>query len=216
MFSKTSAIGGITKGEQGVLISMTTRWLSHFQRMRQALALAPVRTNFGTTSHEPLAQFPGKFTFHVEQNHTMWETLGEEETKLWVVGTKNTCFQEGAPDQVEGSLWDEGVIVQEQFKHNIIPMMSYGRHTSENPMNLKGGNYELSIYYSVRNETSLQLCIGGKSPMEIKHSEHSPDQWLKYCEQAICVIDDGVLHLNITNHTGELAINAIVLQPQNV
>ena len=46
----------MTRGEQGLVVSMNTRWLPHYVRLRQALGLEPIRYNFGPTSHEPLAQ----------------------------------------------------------------------------------------------------------------------------------------------------------------
>ena len=79
-YAKFSSLGGITRGEQGSVVSLNTRWLPHIARLRQQLGLEAVRYNFGPTSHDPLAQAPGRFTFHFDAEHHLWQTLGEEET----------------------------------------------------------------------------------------------------------------------------------------
>ncbi|MCX6909911.1 MAG: alpha-glucuronidase family glycosyl hydrolase [Verrucomicrobia bacterium] len=79
-FAKFSSLGGITRGEQGSVVSLNTRWLPHIVRLRQQLGLEPVRYNFGPTSHDPLAQAPGRFTFHFDEQRRLWQTLGAEET----------------------------------------------------------------------------------------------------------------------------------------
>jgi hypothetical protein len=79
-FARFSSLGGITRGEQGSVVSLNTRWLPHLVRLRQQLGLEPVRYNFGPTSHDPLAQLPGRFTFHFDAQRRIWQTLGAEET----------------------------------------------------------------------------------------------------------------------------------------
>jgi hypothetical protein len=79
-FAKFSSIGGITRGEQGLVVSLNTRWLVYFVRLRQALGLEPVRYNFAPTSHDKLAQAPGHFTYHFDAKHQVWQTLGAKET----------------------------------------------------------------------------------------------------------------------------------------
>ena len=79
-FAKFSSLGGMTRGEQGLVVSMNLRWLPFYLQQRQALGLEPARYNFAPTSHDPLAQFPGRFTWHFDAGHQMWQTLGAEET----------------------------------------------------------------------------------------------------------------------------------------
>lgn len=79
-YAAFSSLGGITPGELGLIVSMNTRWISHLVRMRQILGMEPVRINFGATSHEPLAQSAGRFTFYFTPSKQIWETLGSEET----------------------------------------------------------------------------------------------------------------------------------------
>ncbi len=79
-FAKFSALGGITRGEQGLVVSMNTRWLPHIVRLRQQLGVEAIRYAFGPTSHDPLAQAPGRFTFHIGAGNRLWQTLGAAET----------------------------------------------------------------------------------------------------------------------------------------
>ncbi|MBN2296741.1 MAG: hypothetical protein JXM70_30225 [Pirellulales bacterium] len=80
-FARFSQFGGINRGDQGTIVSMNTRWLPHIIRLRQQLGLAPIRINFGPTSHDPLAQVPGPYTFHFDADRKLWQTLGERETR---------------------------------------------------------------------------------------------------------------------------------------
>lgn len=75
-----SSIGGMTPGEKGLLVSLNTRWLVYFVSMRQRLGMEPVRYLFGPTSHDPLAQQPGLFTYYFDAKHQVWQTLGTKET----------------------------------------------------------------------------------------------------------------------------------------
>ncbi len=79
-FAQLGTIGGITRGEQGLVVSLNTRWLSHVVRHRQALGLEPVRIRFSPTSHDFLAQARGTYTFHVDASRALWECRGTQET----------------------------------------------------------------------------------------------------------------------------------------
>lgn len=79
-FAAFSSLDGMTRGEKGLVVSLNTRWLVYFVRLRQMLGQEPVRVNFGPTSHDPLAQAPGRFTYFFDAEHHVWQTLGAEET----------------------------------------------------------------------------------------------------------------------------------------
>jgi len=80
-FAEFSQLGGISRCEQGLIASMNTRWLTHYARVRQATGLEPVRIRYAATSHDPLAQSMGRFTFHFDQHKKIWETQGQAETR---------------------------------------------------------------------------------------------------------------------------------------
>jgi hypothetical protein len=79
-FAAFSSVGGMTRGEKGLVVSLNTRWLVYTVRLRQMLGTEPVRYNFGPTSHDPLAQSPGRYTYYFDAERHVWQTLGAEET----------------------------------------------------------------------------------------------------------------------------------------
>lgn len=80
LYAEASCARGITRGEQGLIVSMNLRWLPYFEAQRQALGLAPVRVNFQPTQHDQLAQGAGRRTFYVDRQRRLWIGLGEKET----------------------------------------------------------------------------------------------------------------------------------------
>ncbi|MCX7010516.1 MAG: discoidin domain-containing protein [Kiritimatiellaeota bacterium] len=85
-FAQFSSLGGMARGEQGLVVSLNTRWLPHIVRLRQQLGMDAIRYAFGPTSHDPLAQAPGRFTFYIGAGRRLWQTLGKEETGADVFG----------------------------------------------------------------------------------------------------------------------------------
>jgi hypothetical protein len=79
-FAQFSSRGGITRGEQGLVVSLNLRWLPHYIQLRQRLGLEPVRYRFGPTSHDRLAQAAGTYTYAFDAQHRLWQTLGAQET----------------------------------------------------------------------------------------------------------------------------------------
>ncbi len=63
-----------TRGEQALLVSMNLRWYTAFLNLRQRLGIEPTSIRFGPTSHDILAQEPGNFTFHVDDND-LWSAV---------------------------------------------------------------------------------------------------------------------------------------------
>lgn len=80
--SSPAALGGITKGEQGILVSMNLRWLPYIISERQAEGLEPVRLRFQPTFHDPLAMDSGASTFYFDKQQRLWKGLGEKETGM--------------------------------------------------------------------------------------------------------------------------------------
>lgn len=68
-----------TRGELAMIISLNLRWYPDFINQRQLSGLEPVRLNFQTTSHDPLAQAPGTFSFWMDEENTMWKGLDNQE-----------------------------------------------------------------------------------------------------------------------------------------
>jgi hypothetical protein len=137
-FARFSSLGGITRGEQGLVVSLNTRWLPHYIRLRQALGLEPIRYHFGPTSHDPLAQSPGRFTFHFTANHELWQTLGERETgaDVFVVpraqrSTNETCAT--------------GIEAARPFQLTLQPILGPDPVRQTGALPLPAGNYRLRL-----------------------------------------------------------------------
>ena len=128
-FARFSAIGGITKGEQGLVLSMNTRWLPHYVRLRQALGMEPIRYQFGPTAHDPLAQGEGRFTFFFDDKRQLWLTLGTKET-----GAETFTREAGTTD-----LCRSGIESDKAMRLKIEPIM-YPAPTGPLP-----GQYKLSL-----------------------------------------------------------------------
>lgn len=130
-FAKFSSLGGITRGEQGLVVSMNTRWLPHIVRLRQQIGMEPVRYNFGPTSHDPLAQLPGRFTFHFDAERRLWQTLGTEET-----GAKTF-----AAPRASHEICRSGIESDKALTLVLRPILS----AKKNPATIPAGDYQLRL-----------------------------------------------------------------------
>jgi hypothetical protein len=70
---------GFTSGEMALVFSMNTRWLADYKNLEQRLGMSPVRFRFAPTFHDPLAQQPGKYSYHIDDNGNWWICLWENE-----------------------------------------------------------------------------------------------------------------------------------------
>ncbi|MCU0784400.1 MAG: discoidin domain-containing protein, partial [Verrucomicrobia bacterium] len=138
-FARFSSIGGMSRGEQGLVVSMNTRWLSHIIRVRQMLGMEPIRYRFGPTQHDPLAQSAGRFTFHFSADHQIWQTLGAEETgtEIFVV-----------PESLRGAneLCSSGIESGKPLELSMQPILSPGLFRKADSTRLPAGNYRLRLF----------------------------------------------------------------------
>ena len=144
-FARLSSLGGITRGEQGLIVTLNTRWLSHIISHRQALGLEPVYVNFAATSHDLLAQSPGAYTFHFGPDHELWETWGEKETGAAVVS-----FPPLPPIVQNASFpvsWNEvchcGIEIAQPLTLTLGPIMAADNRGREK--SLPAGDYHLHL-----------------------------------------------------------------------
>ncbi len=96
-YARLSSIGGITRGELGVLVTMNLKWLPYVESVRQALGLRPVRIDFGPTSHEDAAQGAGTLTFHADAESNLWRVLGRRETGAAEFTVSNVAIPGNVP-----------------------------------------------------------------------------------------------------------------------
>ncbi len=78
-YARTILHGQTSRGEKGILITLNLRWLPYFEAQRQAVGLEPLQVEFAPTTHEPLAQGAGHFTFDFDALHKVIEVLGTSE-----------------------------------------------------------------------------------------------------------------------------------------
>ena len=78
-YARTILHGQTSRGEKGILITLNLRWLPYFEAQRQGVGLEPLQVEFAPTTHEPLAQGAGHFTFDFDASHKVIEVLGTSE-----------------------------------------------------------------------------------------------------------------------------------------
>jgi len=146
-YARFSSLGGVTRGEQGLVVSLNLRWLTHYVRCRQALRMESVRYRFWPTSHDRLAQSMGTFTFHFGLSHTVWECLGTKETgaPTFVVpsGVKIT-----RPDHVSAfyeEICRSGIESDKPITIALRPVMSEGGRAKTDAALLPAGEYRLQL-----------------------------------------------------------------------
>ena len=134
-FARLSSLGGITRGEQGLVVSMNTRWLTHILRHRQTLGIEAVRIKFAPTQHDLLAQSRGTFTFHFTPKHQVWECQGEEETGASVF----------AVPSVDDEICRTGIESDKPMQLLLQPIMARDSRGKTKPASLPAGKYRLRL-----------------------------------------------------------------------
>jgi lysophospholipase L1-like esterase len=161
-YAKFSSLCGMTRGERGTVVSLNTRWLPHLVRLRQQLGLEPVRYHFGPTSHDPLAQAPGRFTFHFDAEHHLWQTLGTQETGA-------ETFTLPAEAAVANEICRGGIESDKPVSLSLAPILSDRKNAAAVP----AGNYRLRLLMLDPTSTaagqrvfSVALGVAGDPAME--------------------------------------------------
>jgi hypothetical protein len=172
-YATFSKIGGITRGEQGLLVSLNTRWLPHVIRLRQTLGIEAVRYNFAPTSHDPLAQSPGRFTFHFGKDHGLWQTLGTQETGQAVFAA--------SPDRLSGrDVCDAGIEIDHPFDFLVEPILG-ARGATATAATLPPGEYRLTLFAADPTSTAsgqrvfdVRVEAAPKTAANLAHYEFEP------------------------------------------
>jgi len=86
---------GFTSGERAMVFSMNTRWKADFINLKQQLGMEPVRFIFVPTKHDPLAQAPGHYSYHIDNDGEWWRCLWEHELsdEFFVKNDKGTFLK---------------------------------------------------------------------------------------------------------------------------
>lgn len=211
MFAKFSSLGGITRGEQGLVVAYNLRWLTHIIGHRQALGLEPVRVNFAPTHHDPLAQAAGKFTFHSDADHRIWECLGTEETGAPTFGP--------APDIPDDSpeTCRTGIRVMGPTRFVLQPMMAIGKKDLGPPPRLRPGTYRLRLTFLVSAPRTLtaEIASPDNAPAKIELPPSANGNPLPTeIAVPIAIGATGRAELTITPAGDPLQLCAAILEPQ--
>jgi hypothetical protein len=208
-FAAFSQHGGMTHGEKGLLVSLNTRWLTHYEMLRQMLGLAAVRINFGPTNHEPLAQNVGLYTFHFDGQKTLWEVRGKAETK------HDTYVDHAAPAaSPESEIVRTGLVSTKPLSLTISPIMEQEDYAGKRT--LPAGRYRLTVYAPAGTSANLEFKITtGKNQPAVRASVSAVNQ-PGYCQfdHEVVLAEPGVIRLEISHKSAEpLRIGGIVLTP---
>jgi hypothetical protein len=130
-FAQLSSMGGVTKGEQGLIVSMNLRWLPYVTSERQAEGLEPIRFRFEPTFHDPLAMDGGVNTFYFDNEQHIWKGLGEKETGL-------PAFVE-TPNGPTDEICSSGVKIERGLSFRLGPIMGD---------NLAPGTYTVHLIFA--------------------------------------------------------------------
>ena len=146
-FAEFSQWGGLTRGEEGLIVTMNTRWLPHYVRFRQVLATDSVRYNFAATSHDPLAQSRGVFTFHFDSQGGVWQCLGAEETGAdeFTTGVDRTQGTATAADAIVQEICATGIESDKPITLALRPILAKGSRKGLGAENLAAGDYRLTL-----------------------------------------------------------------------
>ena len=145
-FAQFNSLDGRTRGEQGLVVSLNLRWLPHYVRHRQSLGIEPVRYRFAPTSHDPLAQSPGRFTFHFDTQHHLWECLGEQETGASTfTRPQPTSAVPGGTATDDEELCRTGIQSERPIGLTLRPIMTHA--TPSQSATLPAGHYRLRLLF---------------------------------------------------------------------
>jgi hypothetical protein len=224
-YAEFSQSGGITRGEQGLIVSMNLRWLTHYVRIRQSLGLAAVRYNFAPTSHDPLAQSMGTFTYHFSADREIWQCLGTRETgaATFVLPDDATGIGDDPFSRRHAEIYRTGIQVEKPITLALCPIMGTGGRSAGTPAPLAASRYTLDLLMLRPSDdspkgTAFDLAIrSGEATQthrvsdDVGNGAHPRAFRLSY---EVDVNASGGLEATITPVEGEIRLCGAVLERQ--
>ena len=173
-FAEFSRRGGLTRGEEGLVVTMNTRWLTHYVRFRQMLRVDSVRYNFAPTSHDPLAQSRGIFTFHFDSRGDVWQCLGTEETGAKEFSATVDAVSDSLTelDAIYAEICQTGIQSDRPVTLKIQPILCYESRKGLEPERLLAGNYRLTLLFVEPTEAGagdnvFDLCVSDTASRQL-------------------------------------------------
>jgi len=162
-----SQANGLTRGEMGLLVSLNTRWLSNYERLRQMVGLAPARYDFGPTDRDPLAQHRGSSAFAFDRNRRLWQVCGSHETGYDTYGEHDTNDDPAPGREVART----GLMATERLAFTVEPVHT---GTYAGAPTFPPGRYRLSLFLPVADTADA-----GRS-LDLRYAPRSGDDRTHY------------------------------------
>ncbi len=154
LYADMARLLGISRGEQGLIVSLNLRWLTHYICLAQQLGVEPIRINFAPTSHDLLAQNRGRFTYFIDRGDRLWEVRGEEEITAPAYG--DLAGRTALPPASAETQWEvrqSGIESQQPIHLRVSPLMNRKNHT------VAAGRYRLTLFFAEPREAPSQPCV---------------------------------------------------------
>jgi len=221
----TFKLSGVTRGEQGLIVTLNTRWLPHYVRLRQRLGMAPIRYNFGPTVHDSIAPRPGKFTFHFDLDKRIWQTFGEKETGTKLFTLKRDVVWTAGIDWPAGisRIAREGLEIDKKLTIPLRPIMygAYGGKGVKQSPNLPEGKYRFTTWtiapagggeHSFAMTLTCSGAIIGRCD-EKKQIAAADRPTLIRRDYKVTIIKPGEVKLTVDPVKGKVLLSGVVLEP---
>jgi len=213
LYADTARLLGISRGEQGLIVSLNLRWHTHYLRLAQQLGDEPIRINFAPTSHDPLAQNRGRFTYFVDRDDRFWDVRGEEETKAKAWGYLAGYVAKSPPKTDDP--WEvsqSGLESNKPISLRVTPIMG-GHNTSVAP-----GRYRLTLLLPNRPDEKTDRQVfdaavrvpGSKEPLTARIALGDSSLARTFDLE---LVKSGVVQVTLTPVEGKAWISGLTLDP---
>jgi len=204
MYIKASSNMEMTKGEKAIVFSMGTRWLPDYFDLYQRAKTSAILIKFGTTKHDPLAQWAGTSTFFIDSSRKMWTCFGKKELEGSDKGNKMSDLS--SSNESESVSWIK-------FSNQLtVPLRTSGGSS------LSAGEYKLDIKFKAIDKVdkvpfTLSLSEGKNSSM-LNPEVSNPATDYATASVKIKIANDGKYSLTIkTTQPASLKIYDMVITP---
>jgi hypothetical protein len=225
-FARFSSIGGITRGEQGLVVSLNMHWLTHFMALQQALALEPVCCKFGPTSQDPLAQGASPYTYYIDAGRNWWEVFGDQETgaKAFSLPSEVKITRDSAMSPGCEEICRTGIESDKLIRLLVRPIMGREDRYQPPPLMLSAGRYRLSMLFLDPHSTApgqrvFDVSIrAGKTPADKSDridvfKETGQANRILHRDYTITLDKPGEVEVLLQPVVGNAILSGIVLEP---
>lgn len=216
-FARSCASGGLTRGEQGLIVGLNLRWLTHIIGHRQALGLEPVLINFAPTQHDPLAQAAGKFTFHFDSTRRVWQCLGPVETGATSFVAPATVTVEGIADsRFSPEICQTGIEIAHPIRLALGPMMALAKRDLGPAPKLLSGDYDLTLAFvrPADGDATATIAMNAAPAITVTIPSSANGCMVEQKTLPVTVGTDGHAVVTITPMDGRPRLCAAIIDPR--